>query len=140
MVDPRSNVGDQHLDFFGFGTVSSWFVVFSLPFLQIGYTPLHYTAREGHYTIAELLLHKGAFADARDMHGWTSLHKAAEFGSHSTASLLLKLGGAGTEVKGPYGKTALHVAAKHGHNGVVTVLLNHGARIEAKNNVSVGDW
>ncbi len=59
---------------------------------QVGCTPLHYAAREGCYTVAELLLEHGASADPRDMYGWCPLHAAAEAGSHATVAALLAHG------------------------------------------------
>ena len=43
-----------------------------------GGTPLHWAAGEGHKEIAELLIAKGAYVNAKDKSGYTPLDRAIE--------------------------------------------------------------
>ena len=65
---------------------------------NIGGTPLHIAAAEGHKEMVELLIAKGADVNAKDDGGWTPLDLARH--NPETADLLRKHGGkTGEELK-----------------------------------------
>jgi ankyrin repeat protein len=59
---------------------------------KAGWTPLHFAAKYGHETIADLLIERGAVIEAKDNGGWTPLHFAIIFGHEDLASKLLHNG------------------------------------------------
>ena len=64
----------------------------ALSSLQNGATSLHIAAAGGHYSVAELLLTKGAVLSATDIEGNTALHYAAIHGHDDIAASLLRHG------------------------------------------------
>ena len=92
---------------------------------------LHWAAREGHTTVVQLLLEKGADVEARDNDERTALHWAAREG-HTTVMQLLLEKGADVEAKDICGRTPLRWAAYSGHAIVVQLLLEKGADVEAR--------
>ncbi len=92
---------------------------------------LHCAAFNGHGTVVELLLSKGAKADANDVQGYYPIHLACSRGHVAIAKQLINAGAnvdALTSQKG----TALHVAAASNYAAVIPVLLEAGANIEAQ--------
>ena len=82
---------------------------------------LHWAAREGHTTVVQLLLEKGADVEARDNDERTALHWAVR-GGHTTVMQLLLEKGADVEAKDNRGWTPLGWAAYSGHAAVVQLL------------------
>ncbi|KAK0105720.1 hypothetical protein ONS95_004242 [Cadophora gregata] len=79
----------------------------------------------------ELLLRRGAFNNATDIHGSTPLHFAASFGNQIIAEILLK-NGANIDAIDDQGGTPLHEAAYRGHSEIVKLLIEHGADIHLR--------
>lgn len=96
---------------------------------DIGWTPLHFTARYGHKSVATLLIDNGANLEAPDRSGLTPLGLAAAFGQEAVVKLLLE-NGAQVESSDISGRTPLYSASLHGHETVAILLLDSGANIE----------
>ncbi|KAI2709040.1 hypothetical protein CBS147332_6099 [Penicillium roqueforti] len=96
---------------------------------DLAWTPLHFTARYGHETVAKLLLEYGANLEALDRSGSTPLGFAAAYGQENVVRLLLD-NGAKVESSDISGRTPLHSAAHYGHETVAKLLLDSGADIE----------
>lgn len=78
-------------------------------------TALHSAVADGgHAEIAKMLVRAGADVNARQRHGWTPLHGAAESGDRKTVGLLLEHG-ADLTATHDGGKTALDLAREKGH-------------------------
>jgi len=77
-----------------------------------------------------LLLKEGCSVDAKEEHGKTPLHCAANKG-HRELLLLLLSNGADINAKDLHGRTPLHYAAQQG-GSLVWDLVNRGADIAAK--------
>ena len=97
-----------------------------------GCTLLLIAAEHGHKEIVELLLKRGAEADARDGEDCTALMAAAAHGHEQVAEMLLRHG-AGIHLQDSAGITALMMAAANGHEQVAEMLLRHGAEINFQN-------
>uniref|UniRef100_A0A8B9FD81 Uncharacterized protein n=1 Tax=Amazona collaria TaxID=241587 RepID=A0A8B9FD81_9PSIT len=98
-------------------------------------TLLHAAAANGHVTVMEYLISKGAKVDVKDKNGRTPLHRAAEKG-HSDAVKALLQSGAYLYSLDMEGKTPFHLAAQNNHNesSLAKMLLkavNAGAQINA---------
>lgn len=96
------------------------------------YTPLHLAAWGGDDRIATLLIQKGADVKAQDYDYRIPLHYA------STKKVVEVLLGAGAEVDNrwqPWTRTPLLDAAMHGFPEVVKALLDHGADLQATNDI-----
>eukprot|EP00931_Biecheleriopsis_adriatica_P047014 TRINITY_DN27072_c0_g1_i1.p1 TRINITY_DN27072_c0_g1~~TRINITY_DN27072_c0_g1_i1.p1 ORF type:complete len:544 (+),score=81.28 TRINITY_DN27072_c0_g1_i1:92-1723(+) len=89
------------------------------------------------HRMAQLLLQRGAVADAVSEDGSTALHAAASRGCMALAEMLLEHG-ANPNGRGPIGETALHLACwqrrslagfgcQSSDNGLLQSLLAHGA-------------
>ncbi len=72
-------------------------------------TPLHVAAENGHKEVAALLLHAGAYLDARDVRNATPLHYAAYRGQADLAGLLLD-SGADVNARDRFSQTPLKYA------------------------------
>lgn len=92
---------------------------------------LHLAAFNGHKSVVDFLLKKGADANLKDLRGFYPLHLAVSRGHVGIAKRLLKAG-AQIEAKTEAGGTPLHVAAASGFPKVITALLKAGAQIEAQ--------
>ena len=97
-----------------------------------GRTPLHRAACNGHTTMVDMLLEKGANIEAKDTNGVTPLYWASHEGHTGTAEALLAKG-ADIEAKDNDGFTPLHRASFQGHTGTMTALLDSGADTSLKN-------
>ncbi|OAP54476.1 hypothetical protein AYL99_11577 [Fonsecaea erecta] len=86
--------------------------------------PLHWAVRNGHESVAKLLVDHGADIDAKG-YGLTPLIWAVRNGRESIAKMLLDHNAEINE-KG-YGMTALHWAAREGRESFVRLLLDRGA-------------
>lgn len=56
-----------------------------------GWTPLHYSAIEGHQEVVKQLVGNGADVNAKDKVGWTPLHFAARDGGRRWSSCWLTI-------------------------------------------------
>jgi ankyrin repeat protein len=97
-------------------------------------TPLSYAATNGHNTIVQLLLEKGAEIESKDKYGQTPLSRGATNGHEGTVRLLLE-NGAKIEAKDKFGWTPLSQAATNGHNTIIGLLVEKGADVESKDNL-----
>ena len=90
-------------------------------------TPLHFAARNGHQTVARLLIEKGADVSAANRNRDTPLHLAALNG-HEVVAQLLTEKGADVSAADKYGRTPLHLATQNGHETVTRLLTEKGSR------------
>lgn len=101
-----------------------------------GYTPLLYSASNGHEKCIEVLRKAGADVNAAARCGRTPLNTAAA-GGHVPAVLVLIRGGAVVDWReswnGSSFATALHWAARLGTSGACAALLDAGADVDADN-------
>jgi hypothetical protein len=88
-----------------------------------GWTPLHWTTRNGHVEIARLLLQNGAVVNARSHGGNTPLNWAAVYGHIDILHLLVE-NGADLEAQDNNGWRALHFAAIRGHLPFIQELIS----------------
>jgi ankyrin repeat protein len=98
-----------------------------------GFTPLHWSWKNGQSQVLIELLDHGADIEVKDRNGLTPLHYACASGNVAVIVELLSRG-AVTEVRDDRGDTPLHDASGRGHLPVVKALLNGGADILATNN------
>jgi ankyrin repeat protein len=97
-------------------------------------TALILAAAQGHKSMVELLLAKGASPNAKDQFGVTALHEAAAKGFVTVIEVLLA-NKAGLESPDNSGETPLHRAVNAGQAAVVETLLKRGANANtARNN------
>ena len=99
-------------------------------------TPLIVACRNGHESVARLLLDRGASINATNQFQATCLHIAAQNGHESVARLLLERG-ASINAIDKDNWTSLYFAARTGHESVVGLLLERGASIDA---VTKDNW
>lgn len=99
---------------------------------SLSITALHVAVITDQQDIAELLLAKGANANAKDKEGKTPLHRAVELNKAHIAELLLAKG-ADPNPRTSDGMTPLHLTAKSGES-IARVLLAHRADPNAVNN------
>ncbi len=102
--------------------------------LADGTTALHWAVRADDGEIAEMLLRAGAKVTAADNYGVTPLSLAS---LNADAAMIESLIRAGADPKSanPDGETALMTAARTGSAEAVKTLLDHGAIVDAKENV-----
>ena len=82
----------------------------------------------GHKQLVEMLLKRGAEADAQNSNGGTALMAAAQYGHEQVAEMLIQHG-AEVNLQSSEGWTALASAAASGHLPIVLRLLRAGAVI-----------
>jgi hypothetical protein len=94
-------------------------------------TPIYYASLAGlHYTV-EMLLEKGANANAQGGFHGNPLQAASASGHHKITQLLLAKG-ANSNAQGGYYGNALQAASAEGHNEIVQLLLAEGANVNAQ--------
>lgn len=100
---------------------------------DLGWTPLHTAACEGHKSICTVLTEQGSMARVGelDVEGRTPLILAAQEGHCSTVRLLLDRKSP-IDHRGYDGHTALSEAALQGHREVVELLLRRGADTDVR--------
>ncbi|KAL2644889.1 hypothetical protein R1flu_012476 [Riccia fluitans] len=97
-----------------------------------GYSPLHYSARQGHVKACRLLLQHGASVDWRTSAGKaTSLHRAAYAGNLEVVKLLLQYG-ADPTAQDSDGHTPISKARMQGHEDIVKLLTPSSDHAEEK--------
>lgn len=94
-------------------------------------TSLHAAASRGHEAIAEILISRGAFINARDKLNNTPLHNAVSRGHIETAVLLMNKG-ADINARDKFRCTPLHHAASRGHAESVRLLVDCGAQVNIR--------
>ena len=97
-----------------------------------GFTPLYWTAKNGHAGAADTLIECGALHDKADKSGCTPLHCAAQSGHREVLSVLLKRGSNPGRACDK-GNTSLHVASKCGHQEIVEIIIAFGVDPNASN-------
>ena len=94
-----------------------------------GKTPMRLAIREGHETMVQLLLERGAEIELRDFYDdQTPLLWAVESDQYQIVRLLLNRG-ANTEAQDADGRKALMLAAKEDQIGTLDVLLIRGEKL-----------
>ncbi len=96
-----------------------------------GRSPLHWAIYGNKNDLAEILLSKGADANAKDAEGQTLLCDAVERENTELVSLLLSKG-SDANAQGSKGQTPLRLAVQKGNKAVVLLLANKGADLQAK--------
>jgi cytohesin len=91
---------------------------------EVGWTPLHKSARRGHRGAVSALIEFGANIEAVDAEFRTPLHKAAFRGHKEIVELLLQ-SGANAEAKDMEGNTPLSWAFAREHTQVADVIRAH---------------
>jgi TolB-like protein/class 3 adenylate cyclase len=102
-------------------------------------SPIHTAAQKGDIDAVRRLIADRVNVDAKDYHGKTPLHVAAESGHEKVAALLIEAG-ADMEVRtrpsgrafADFGSTALILTARWGHTSVAELLINAGADVNAR--------
>jgi ankyrin repeat protein len=96
-----------------------------------GMTALHWAARRGDATMAQLLLRaKASVRAVTRVGGFTPLHVAAEAGQAAVLGVLLGAG-ADARARAADGTTSLHLAALAGNADAITALVARGADANA---------
>lgn len=97
-----------------------------------GFSPLHWACKEGHFKIAELLIHRGARINATNRGDDTPLHLAAAHGHLDIVHLLLKNRG-DINFTNEHGNTPLHYACFWGYQQLADDLIMQGALVSLAN-------
>ncbi|XP_076064348.1 ada2a-containing complex component 3 isoform X2 [Oratosquilla oratoria] len=94
---------------------------------QLGMSPLHIAAQNGHLQTCEMFLRAGITKDAKNKVGKTPLHLASMEGHTDIVALLLSEGSA-VNTQDLLKMTALHWACDRGHTAIVKTLLQYAGR------------
>lgn len=113
------------------GTTLDALLKFRSPF---GNCVLYFALEANNAGAFQFMLKQGADPDACNKDGETCLLRAARRGEKTTALRLLEAK-ARVDFRDKLGNSALHWAATCGHKDLITLLLDHGANIDAINNV-----
>lgn len=89
---------------------------------NLNVAPIHSACSGSNYEIAELLIHRGANVNARQLQGYTPLHTAAHNGNTELAKLLLK-NGADQNATTDDGKTPYSIAIEKGFKSIVDLMI-----------------
>jgi ankyrin repeat protein len=98
-----------------------------------GRTLLLLACEGGHLKVAECLVRKGAYLNAKDKERRTPLHYACEKGHLEVVKFLVS-GWASPNAKDNEGRTPLHVSCEKGHLKIVKFLVWKGANPNLKDN------
>ncbi|GFY69155.1 hypothetical protein TNIN_21401 [Trichonephila inaurata madagascariensis] len=103
--------------------------------LDTGLTFLHVAATNGHMSVVETLVDKGAGINATTTIGdrMSSLHLATKYGHVEIVQFLISKS-ADINIQSVDGLTPLHIASVEGHAKIVEILLDGNAKSDIKNN------
>jgi len=101
-----------------------------------GFTPLCYAARDGHRSIVQKLIDKGADVNAKDITGFTPLFFAVWQG-HVDIVKLLVAKGADVNAKDTRGFNPSRYAIDGGHKDIARFLASKGSAVSAKNKTAL---
>ncbi|PSN48447.1 Integrin-linked protein kinase [Blattella germanica] len=93
-----------------------------------GFSPLHWSAKEGHSKLVDLLILRGARINATNRGDDTPLHLAAAHGHREIVNLR-----ADVNFTNEHGNTPLHYACFWGYQAIAEDLVNHGALVSLAN-------
>lgn len=96
---------------------------------MLGYTALHFAARNGDIDLVQMLHKLGADLNRAANDGWRPIHAAA-FGGKRPAMLALLDCGADIDGANPHGHTALTYSANYGRAADVRELIARGAKTD----------
>ncbi|KAK7219748.1 hypothetical protein V2G26_007751 [Clonostachys chloroleuca] len=99
-----------------------------------GRTALYFGSQEGHETIVQLLVEKGADINAQGGEYGNALQAASQEGHETIVQLLVEKGADINAQGGVYGN-ALQAASQGGHETIVQLLVEKGADINAQGGV-----
>ena len=102
------------------------------------WTPLHSATDRGFHEAVEALISKGANIEAEDDESLTPLHLGLDFNQQGRDTLTLEIllrNGANVNAGSHVGFTPLHNAAFFGLKKEILLLIQHGAEINADNNI-----
>jgi len=88
---------------------------------------------KGHTDTTKSPIAEGKVINARNIHGQTPLHLAAEKGNCDVVQLLLESGAEENAVAADSGCTSLHYAASLGHVDLCELLVRYGADSDVQN-------
>ncbi|KDR11771.1 integrin-linked protein kinase [Zootermopsis nevadensis] len=97
-----------------------------------GFSPLHWSSKEGHIKIVDLLMLRGARVNATNRGDDTPLHLAAAHGHRDIVHMLLR-NRADVNFTNEHGNTPLHYACFWGYQAVAEDLVTHGALVSLAN-------
>lgn len=97
-----------------------------------GFSPLHWSSKEGHTKIVDLLILRGARINATNRGDDTPLHLAAAHGHWDVVHVLLR-NRADVNFTNEHGNTPLHYACFWGYQAVAEDLVTHGALVSLAN-------
>ncbi|XP_066991878.1 integrin-linked protein kinase isoform X1 [Anabrus simplex] len=97
-----------------------------------GFSPLHWSAKEGHIKIVDLLILRGARINATNRGDDTPLHLAAAHGHRDIVHMLLR-NKADVNFTNEHGNTPLHYACFWGYQAVAEDLVAQGALVSLAN-------
>merc|ERR1719354_1057887 len=92
-----------------------------------GYTSLHLASMNGHFSVVQLLINKGANI-YRTNKGRTAVHEAASSGFIKTLKILVDTYYYLIDQQDEDGNTPLHLAASHGQMLMVKCLLDFNCK------------
>lgn len=97
-----------------------------------GFSPLHWSSKEGRANIVEMLIMRGSRINATNMGDDTALHLASAHGHRDIVHMLLR-NKADINAVNEHGNTPLHYACFWGYQAIAEDLINNGAIISMCN-------